>query len=170
MARQLERNNGLAQVIPYNSSAGKVDTGFFSKNDGTSATVLLAENVNAISWAMLEEGATTIVWTTQEDWLPRDDKGQQFAINTGQEQFLDDQLLDFARNKPQDLLQVARPSSNHSGGVNVAYCDGHVDFLSEDISTWVYAQRLSVSNSQARHPFTGLNKQIPGQMLPPPSP
>lgn len=34
-------------------------------------------------------------------------------------------------------------SSNHSGGVVVAYCDGHIAFLKESISPWVYAQLLT---------------------------
>jgi len=35
------------------------------------------------------------------------------------------------------------PSSYHSGGVNVAYCDGHVQFLSEQVDGRVYARLIS---------------------------
>jgi prepilin-type N-terminal cleavage/methylation domain-containing protein/prepilin-type processing-associated H-X9-DG protein len=162
-----ERRNGVSHVIAPESTTGKVDSGYVSKNDGTTSTLLLSENVNAISWPMLEEGATTMVWTPYERWLPLDEKGQQYAINKGHEQLLDDQLLEFARNNPQELLKYARPSSNHSGGVNAVFCDGHATYLSDDIDTWVYAQLLSVSNPRATHPFTGVGQQVPVQMVPP---
>ena len=31
----------------------------------------------------------------------------------------------------------------HSGGVNVAYCDGHVDFISEDLDPRVQRQLVT---------------------------
>jgi len=42
------------------------------------------------------------------------------------------------------------PSSTHPGGVVAAYCDGHVAFLRDNISAWVYAQLVtSDSKTQA---------------------
>jgi prepilin-type N-terminal cleavage/methylation domain-containing protein/prepilin-type processing-associated H-X9-DG protein len=40
------------------------------------------------------------------------------------------------------------PSSRHPRVVNTAFCDGHVERISEEIDAWVYCQLLS-SNSQA---------------------
>src|SRR5262249_12537216 len=37
----------------------------------------------------------------------------------------------------------ARPASNHPGGVVVAFCDGHVRFIAEDIPYYVYKQLMS---------------------------
>ena len=37
-----------------------------------------------------------------------------------------------------ELGDYTRPSSNHPGGVNVTFCDGHSRFLREDISYSVY--------------------------------
>ncbi len=166
---QFQRANGIANVIPYNSTTGRVDSAYVSKNDGTTSTILLSENVNAISWVMLEEGATTMVWTPQEEWLLEGQDptaGRQYAINSGHERYLDDQLLGFSRTSPDKLVSVARPSSNHSGGVNVVYCDGHVEFLSDDIHPWIYARRLSTSKAQARHPSTGTSIPVPAQVSP----
>jgi prepilin-type N-terminal cleavage/methylation domain-containing protein/prepilin-type processing-associated H-X9-DG protein len=163
------RANGIAHVIPYNSTTGRVDAGFVSKNDGLTATLLLSENVNAISWVMLEEGATTMVWTTQEAWLlDTENPGpeRQYAINKGHERNIDDVLLQMSRNSPDELLSTARPSSFHSGGVQAAYCDTHVEFLSDEIHPWVYARRLSTSKAQARHPVVGLNNPVPAQVSP----
>lgn len=46
-------------------------------------------------------------------------------------------------------LATAQPSSNHSGGVVVAFCDGHVIFLKDSIAAHVYAQLVS-SDTAAR--------------------
>jgi prepilin-type processing-associated H-X9-DG protein/prepilin-type N-terminal cleavage/methylation domain-containing protein len=40
------------------------------------------------------------------------------------------------------------PSSRHGGGVNSAFCDGHVVFLPDTLDTWVYGQLLT-QNSEA---------------------
>jgi hypothetical protein len=50
--------------------------------------------------------------------------------------------------------------------VNAAYCDGHVEFLSDDIHPWVYARRLSTSKAQARHPDVGPDNPVPAQVSP----
>ena len=166
------RANGLAHVLRYNTTTSrKVDSGYISKNDGTTATIMLSENVNAVSWPLLEEGLTSIVWTPQDQWLTDGANlmpGRQFGINEGHEQFLDDLLLQTRQSSPNTLVSIARPSSNHSGGVNVVFCDGHVEFLADDIHPWVYARRLSLSRTQARHPDIGLgpNDLVPAQVSP----
>lgn len=43
----------------------------------------------------------------------------------------------------------AAPRSNHSGGVNGAYLDGHVAFLPNDIDDFVMAYAISVNDSEA---------------------
>lgn len=45
--------------------------------------------------------------------------------------------------------QVNLPSSNHPGGVVVAFCDGHTGFLKDSLPRDVYAQLLSWNNSAA---------------------
>lgn len=35
------------------------------------------------------------------------------------------------------------PSSNHPGGVVASFCDGHTQFVKDNVSPWVYAQLLS---------------------------
>ena len=46
-----------------------------------------------------------------------------------------------------DLPRFARPASNHSGGVNVVFADGHTHFLRDDIDYLVY-QRLLTTNGK----------------------
>ena len=40
------------------------------------------------------------------------------------------------------LADYARPASNHPGGVNVVFCDGHVQFLREDVAKYSIYQVL----------------------------
>ena len=40
-------------------------------------------------------------------------------------------------------LDYARPSSNHPGGVNACFCDGHLQFISNSIDYEVYKQLMS---------------------------
>lgn len=46
-----------------------------------------------------------------------------------------------------------RPSSNHTGGVNMFFCDGHYRFVAEDINYLVYRQ-LMTSNYQQTWSYT----------------
>ncbi|MBS0207974.1 MAG: DUF1559 domain-containing protein [Planctomycetes bacterium] len=46
----------------------------------------------------------------------------------------------------------ARPSSNHVGGVNVAYCDGHIQFLSDETEYFVYCLLMSPDGKSAKPP------------------
>ena len=48
--------------------------------------------------------------------------------------------------------EVARPSSYHSGGVNVAYADGRVDFLKSEVSYHVFQQLLTCHGTNSDMP------------------
>jgi prepilin-type N-terminal cleavage/methylation domain-containing protein/prepilin-type processing-associated H-X9-DG protein len=52
--------------------------------------------------------------------------------------------------------QVTSPSSNHPGGVVVAFCDGHTGFLKDSIAASVYAQLLSWNHAAAASAIGGL--------------
>jgi prepilin-type processing-associated H-X9-DG protein len=45
--------------------------------------------------------------------------------------------------------QVNLPSSNHPGGVVVAFCDGHTGFIKDSLGNTVYAQLLITNNTSA---------------------
>ncbi|MDG2384213.1 MAG: DUF1559 domain-containing protein [Pirellulaceae bacterium] len=153
------RANGIGHVIRNNYSQSKVDLGYLGKNDGTSSTLLLAENLNAVNWPSLEEGLHGIVWTLQDRWMEENERpteGRLYKINKGSDRLTDKQLLEASQgNNVSEMASFARPSSNHSGGVNVVFCDSHASFLSEDVAPNVYAQLLTASRSQARHPRQG---------------
>ena len=47
----------------------------------------------------------------------------------------------------QQYESYGYPSSNHPGGVNVAFCGGQVEFMAETIDPLIYGQ-LMTSNSK----------------------
>jgi len=49
---------------------------------------------------------------------------------------------------PAGVATSDLPSSYHAGGVNVAYCDGHVVFLAEDVSYKVYALQMTPNGAE----------------------
>jgi prepilin-type N-terminal cleavage/methylation domain-containing protein/prepilin-type processing-associated H-X9-DG protein len=48
----------------------------------------------------------------------------------------------------------ARPSSFHRGGVNVVYCDGHGQFLAQNVNPTVFAAMMTTDRANCRQPGT----------------
>ena len=125
----------------------------YVKEDGTSTTLMLTENLQAGPW--YETDTAKIGFG-----LPINDSNKQvlFGAETFFEsvqrplntQFSGGTLTSSA---PQDWRINAglkaktgtqpRPSSNHKGGVNVMLCDGAARFLSENIDPHVYVKLLT---------------------------
>lgn len=53
------------------------------------------------------------------------------------------------REPPTGGLAYARASSAHPGGVNVIYCDGHLQFMSQDIDYTVYTALMTPNGRDA---------------------
>ncbi len=120
--------------------------------DGTQHTLLLSENIQAGAWNESidtsnssahprdMEPSVGMVW-----WYKFADLPDAIHINQG----LDDATL---------TISHARPSSNHSGGVNVIFCDGHSQFLREDIDYDVYARLMTPDGKNAME--AGTDKKV----------
>jgi prepilin-type N-terminal cleavage/methylation domain-containing protein/prepilin-type processing-associated H-X9-DG protein len=117
--------------------------------DGTTNTILFAENIDLFSWRIANtEYDVGIVW----------------SIDTGNSSFLglnrgagDD---DSYPAGPTDEFH-ARPSSEHPGGFQFCMADGHVNFVAEGIDYTVYC-RLMTSNGAKYDEPGAKNAQIPG--------
>jgi prepilin-type processing-associated H-X9-DG protein len=96
--------------------------------DGESNTIMYSENVQATEWHLAQKNDITFVWH------PTTTPSDEMRINRGIASPLTE--------------NTARPSSRHAGGVNAAYCDDRVEFLSERIDYKVYMQ-LMTSNATA---------------------
>ena len=59
------------------------------------------------------------------------------------------QLQYNATNKANPTgLAYSRPSANHSGGVNVAYCGGNSGYISDEIDYRVFTQLMTPNQKQ----------------------
>ena len=97
--------------------------------DGAQSTLLISENVQANLWYYTAETDIGMLW-------------QNAPGNCGQINL----CLD--HGSITGSVDLARPSSFHSGGVVASFCDGHQCFLREDIDYRVY-QHLMTPDSRA---------------------
>src|SRR5262249_34982904 len=120
-------------------------------NDGSGTTLMYAENIHktydptaglsvtpdspAFGWLYGVEQQLGFVWVNPSGGLTAPTPGatanNQEALNRNSQD-----VVVF----PADRPNFARPASPHSGGMNVAFCDGHGDFLRDDIDYKVYQQ------------------------------
>jgi prepilin-type N-terminal cleavage/methylation domain-containing protein len=123
-----------------------------SDRDGTSNTLLLSEkcssNISLAFWTTpnLNVAATTVVtgsFSTGSASLPT------FGISGSPQA----KTINSSTSTPAVFAYA--PSSNHPGGVVVAFCDGRTGFLKDSLPSRVYAQLISSNNSSASPLVTG---------------
>lgn len=123
--------------VMLDTIAVRIGFDFIGRGDGTSSTLLLAERCGTTVGTLAD-------WSTAQA-TP--------YVNTaiGHPGFVHVGAPGLARviNAPSSVAsgQFRYPSSPHSGGVNVVFCDGHTGFLRNAISGNVYAQ-LMTSNAE----------------------
>jgi prepilin-type N-terminal cleavage/methylation domain-containing protein/prepilin-type processing-associated H-X9-DG protein len=123
--------------------------------DPTNMTIMLTENIHkdydtkcvpvdspvgTFTWLSGTEQQVGVVWVAANP--PQ--------VGTGdvvyQQEPLNKVAPDITTYNP-DIPRFARPSSNHGAGALVAFCDGHVEFLRDDIDYLTY-QRLMTSTGR----------------------
>lgn len=143
---------------------------YLGSHDGTSMTLMLSENIDAGSYAdpnaqglpdasmgmtsmsmdlpyAVLESRQGFVW-----WGDVDGMGNvtpPFGSNYGKINGPADSAANSNSSYP---YTNARPSSNHPGGVNAMFCDGHSRFLSQDIDYQVYCLLMSSYGAQVLPP------------------
>ena len=106
--------------------------------DGTDQTILLTENLQASTWSATTEEAVGCVW-----WEEETPNNEAYYIINGDSG---------SRNTD---IQHARPSSNHPGGVNIAWCGASSRFLVEGIDYSVYCRLMTTNDRKAGQPGGG---------------
>jgi len=138
----------IPQVIMSNA--------LISRGDGLQCTLLLTENIDAGKYRDNEETRIGVLWNPQ---------GTIDASKTPPHLSPADETMRINGRRslshdPANSALLARPSSYHSGGVNVAFCDGRVQFVSDQIDYYVYCQLMSTNGQRVREP--GSQDVIPG--------
>ena len=127
-------------------SGGKYSLDSVTSGDGTSNTLAYSEKCSSIVPTQAAY-TTTITGTSALDWanagsypifgLP----GSSFA-DTGSGTILSStKVINSTSTGAVGIL--ALPSSTHPGGVMAAFCDGHVQFIRDNITPYVYAQLVT---------------------------
>lgn len=125
-------------------------------SDGLSRTLMLTENLRAgYDPAVGSTWASPLPWRVcfflsgyvcdnakcspgQVDWRRANERKLLECINPG-------------RALPEG--EAPWPSSNHPGGVNAVYCDGHLQFLSEDVDGAVYGALVTPDGLKIHGPL-----------------
>jgi prepilin-type processing-associated H-X9-DG protein len=157
---------------------------YINSNDGTSKTMMVSENVHTWYYAYDGDPGTELFeppFDANKDFsMIVDDKhvfGFVWSNNPMPiERINGDNNYDKSGAQPTSMAEFASqngrvlgyPSSFHPAGVNVAFCDGHIVFMSENIEPRVYAM-LMTSNSKRSKFFDRNNGDTPDRRLPQPS-
>jgi len=111
-----------------------------SSGDGTSNTFLFVENADVLGWTEAHSDLNvTVVWGPTNP---------TYNINR---QLPTDKYPRRRTGEPYTVLH-ARPSSFHSGGFNVVFCDGATRFINETIDYGVYAQLMTSNSRRLQEP------------------
>lgn len=116
---------------------------YIDQHDGLSNTLLSSERPDAGDWISTDEKAIGFLWV---DSTLKDDNGDSFA-------YLDKKLLlgiNEGLGESDGSAKFARPASRHMGGVNVTYCGGQTQFLSDKIDYYVYVQLMAPDNDDLK--------------------
>lgn len=125
--------------------------------DGTQHTLLISENMQASAWNLTQPTTEppTAATNTQEpawgmvwwpDYKTTEDKYAPARINA-------DLITERAAVQQLSLdkrIYYARPSSFHPGGAVATFCDGHTQFLNEQIDYLVYQLIMTPDGSNAK--------------------
>jgi prepilin-type N-terminal cleavage/methylation domain-containing protein/prepilin-type processing-associated H-X9-DG protein len=151
-------NHAPADGYGYNASGLKY-AGF---RDGTSSTILYSENLQADAWNSVSLGSNdTVRHRIGIGWLYRlDNPAQTTKVDSTNTVITADQVLpvnringDKLNPANKGLAIAARPSSQHSGTVNIALADGSVRGLSDTIDYHIYTALMTPMSGQSDAPF-----------------
>lgn len=135
--------------------------GMISNGDGTSNTIAVSENIYAGSWGVdviyddtLNRGSPGLA---QVGFGIGDDGIQlEGEANAGNDPTRPTSLKVLSTNYEHYAINgairrkaggsegfISAPNSRHIGGVHMLYCDGHIEFMSENVDNVVYAHALT---------------------------
>ena len=151
----------------------QMSNAFITRGDGVSHTLLLSENVDAGNWtdtteakaAMIWNGAGTVNTNTDPPNVSPPDDNMRINRGIGMSELESGSVHSAANqdhsssNSNSQTTTFARPSSYHPGAVNVAFSDGRVRALSDQIDYYVYCMLMSTNGQRVRLP--GSKKVLP---------
>ncbi|MDZ4819374.1 MAG: DUF1559 domain-containing protein [Planctomycetota bacterium] len=150
--------------------------------DGLSNTLMLTENLQAMFYCFpinpanpagppadetLAERFNTFVWAVPNGDPVSSPPDQEFLNPNASEGVLriNGGGSLHPNNETNTNIAFARPSSQHSGGVNAAFCDASIKFLSQEMAYHVYQQLMTADGRSPRCevPLPNKNYVLSGQ-------
>jgi prepilin-type N-terminal cleavage/methylation domain-containing protein/prepilin-type processing-associated H-X9-DG protein len=131
------------------------------RGDGTGKTLMVSESLGTLYWGYRDTAdytgtqdasfhfgfnwvQPTVLQTDPKQRINGSKEPVTFTTFDEMEQYLVG-TIDETPAKPR----VGILSSNHSGGVNAAFIDGHVAFVNDQIEPFVYAQLMTSNHKQS---------------------
>jgi prepilin-type processing-associated H-X9-DG protein/prepilin-type N-terminal cleavage/methylation domain-containing protein len=178
-------NNKNENFGPADGREGKplVEMSLAQVADGTSKTIMLAENMHAWYWSHASNDQNNDASAIRDAkhtfgfvWKNVTSGGQpspKERING--DRYYDPSALPTATAPPLTMDEWADvtkyesygfPNSTHPGGANMAFCDGHVVFIAETMEPLVYGQLMT--SNRNRSSLKNASGQTERQLPPPP--
>ncbi len=143
----------------------KCSIDYISSNDGTSNTVLLSESLHSFFWTypQPESNAKEKEYTDAKRFFgfmwandgPSNCPQQIRRINGDNN---NDVIA--PPSTPESMNEISEchgwPSSNHPSGVNMAFCDGRVVYVNDNLDPQVYGQLLTSSARRSKFYSNGV--------------
>jgi prepilin-type processing-associated H-X9-DG protein len=148
---------------------------YINSNDGTSKTLMISESTR--TWFYAYDGSSAggddteynvgfsqfkdtspirdtkhiwgFVWSNEPTGVERINGDRYYDQNPAPPSMLD--FSELGATSPHLYESYRYPASNHPGGVNVAFCDGHIIFLRESIEPRVYAQLMTSNRNKSKY-------------------
>ncbi|MEM9352997.1 MAG: DUF1559 domain-containing protein [Planctomycetota bacterium] len=152
--------NGNPQIVVTNSYIQ-------AKGDGTTTTILLTENLHLTTWVYPNDADYTSSGTTDQKyhfgicWEQPDEVVNPSATDVFRLSRINGDREQDSYEQPSDVdLQFGNfahyfPTSNHPGGVNVAFVGGNVRFVAENIEPRIYGQLMTSNRNKSDLVFGG---------------
>lgn len=122
-------------------------------HDGAFTTLMISENLQGGLWdSMSSDRSSSRVQPFRTAFFQNCGGTDKKVINYDKDK-IDVIMLG---SKDSSSISLARPSSNHPGGVNAAFCDGRVTFLSDRITANLYKAIMSPDDAGAG--ISGVNE------------
>jgi prepilin-type N-terminal cleavage/methylation domain-containing protein/prepilin-type processing-associated H-X9-DG protein len=159
---QEARDYDYTTTPPTRRPIVKMTTSAISNGDGMQNTVMLTENVDAQSWSLVGLDDISGGFSSYERQMGCYWHAEMDSDTTGINPFVWGEVANDPQEKRINQLigldptlagyHFARPSAFHPNGVNVAFCDTHVKFISQDINYLVWTQLLTSRAKTAQDP------------------
>jgi prepilin-type N-terminal cleavage/methylation domain-containing protein/prepilin-type processing-associated H-X9-DG protein len=120
------------------------DANFIKNADGLAVTIMLSENLDATNWPNINTGQGEFT-SGMIFWVPD---------NSGHPPKPVHRINGPKGNAVVPSYDTARPSSNHPGGVNMLFADGHGRFVRQEMDYPVFCAMMTPKGGNAMEPGT----------------